>query len=311
MNKVAIKKEEFIPCEKSHLYGIKSTHLLAKKLGVLVKDLERFANKSVYRVFNLKDSGRRVEEPPPALQAIHRKIHRYLARIEAPTYLHSAIKGRSYISNATAHIGIAPMIKIDVKKFFPSVPQHKVMHFFRDHMQCASDVAGLLANLTCRNGRLPTGGAASPILSYYSFKSMFDEIEILCSERNLTMTCYVDDITISGRGANRSALHEVRKIMSRAGLRSHKAKFFDATRPKIVTGVMVKGNRLELPHSRWRAIRFAEKELVKAATDDQRLALYPALISRLHEAAQIDPACRSMALYHNQKWKELRQASVA
>ncbi len=263
MNKVAIKKEEFIPCEKSHLYGIKSTHLLAKKLGVLVKDLERFANKSVYRVFNLKDSGRRVEEPPPALQAIHRKIHRYLARIEAPTYLHSAIKGRSYISNATAHIGIAPMIKIDVKKFFPSVPQHKVMHFFRDHMQCASDVAGLLANLTCRNGRLPTGGAASPILSYYSFKSMFDE------------------------------------------------KFFDATRPKIVTGVMVKGNRLELPHSRWRAIRFAEKELVKAATDDQRLALYPALISRLHEAAQIDPACRSMALYHNQKWKELRQASVA
>lgn len=307
MKKKAEKTGSFIPREKSHLFGIKSIHLLGKKLGFSVADLERFANKSNYRVFNLKETGRLVEEPPPVLQSLHRKIHRYLCRIEVPQYLHSAIKGRSYITNASAHIGAGPMIKIDVKKFFPSVPQHKVMQFFRDQMDCAGDVSGLLANLLCRKGRLPTGGAASPIISYYAFKEMFDEIEALCLEKRLKMTCYVDDLTISGHGANRGTLQEVRRIISRFGLKSHKAKFFDASRPKTVTGVVVKGNRLDLPYSRWKAIRASEKELEEATTDLERLALYPALISRLHEAAQIDQSCRTMALRHNMRWRELRK----
>lgn len=303
--------EDFIPRERSHLYGINSIHLLGKKLGFSVADLERFANHSNYRVFNLKQSGRLVEEPPPILQGLHRKIHRYLSRIEVPRYLHSAIKGRSYITNAQAHIGVGPMIKIDVKKFFPSVPQSKVMQFFRDYMDCAGDVAGLLANLLCRNGRLPTGGSASPIISYYSFKGMFDEIEALCLQKHLKMTCYVDDLTISGRGANRQTLHEARQIISRYGLKSHKAKFYDAARPKTVTGVIVRGNRLDLPYSRWKAIRASEKELDAAKSDAERIALYPALISRLHEAAQIDPSCRAIALHHNSKWRELRKKAAS
>jgi len=307
VSKRAAKKEDFIPRENSHLYGIKSIHLLGKKLGFSVRDLERLASKSSYRVFNLKDSGRLVEEPPPVLQGLHRKIHRYLARIGVPDYLHSAIKGRSYISNAKAHIGVGPMIKIDVKKFFPSVPQHKVMQFFRDIMNCAGDVAGLLANLLCRNGKLPTGGAASPIVSYYAFQTMFDEISAVCGENGLTMTVYVDDITISGPGANRRVLHEIRLIISRFGLRSHKAKYFDASRPKTVTGVMIKGNRLEIPHSRWKAIRASERQLAAATTDQERLEIYPRLISRLHEAAQIDPGCRITALHHNQDWRALRK----
>ncbi|KWV93273.1 hypothetical protein AUC45_03940 [Erythrobacter sp. YT30] len=252
-----------------------------------------------------------MEEPPPVLQALHRRIHRYLAKIEVPEYLHSAVKGRSYITNAKAHVGVGPMVKIDVKKFFPSVPQHRVMQFFRDTMLCAADVAGLLANLLCRNGRLPTGSSASPIISYYSFKAMFDEIEGLCVANQLTMTCYVDDITISGAGANRALLHDVRQIITRNGLASHKAKFFDQSRPKEVTGVIVKGNGIDLPHSRWKAIKESIREVKKAGSDEERLALYPALISRLHEASQIDPSCRPIALHHNQKWRELRRAVVA
>lgn len=307
MSKAIAKTAACIPCEKSHLYGIRSIHLLGKKLGFPVADLERLARKSRYRVFTL-DSGRLVEEPPPVLQSLHRKIHRYLSRIEAPQYLHSAIRGRSYVTNARAHIGVGPMIKIDVKKFFPSVPQHKVMHFFRDVMGCASDVAGLLANILCRNGRLPTGGAASPIISYYSFKAMFDAINAFCTGNNLVMTCYVDDIAISGNGANRGTLHAVRQTMLRAGLHGHKAKYFDPARPKCVTGVMVRGDRLELPHSRWKAIRHSERQLANAKTDIERLELYPALISRLHEAAQIEPGCRGVALRHNHRWRELRRA---
>lgn len=307
MSKKLKKMETFIPCEQSHLYGINSIHLLAKKLGFSVADLERFAAHSKYRVFNLKASGRLVEEPPPILQSLHRKIHRYLSRIDAPNYLHSAIRGRSYITNASAHIGAGPMIKIDVKKFYPSVPHHKVMHFFRDHLSCAKDVSGLLANLLCKDGRLPTGGAASPIISYYSFKNMFDAIADFCAEKKLVMTCYVDDLTVSGLGANREVLHEIRLIMLKFGLSSHKAKFFQPSRSKIVTGVIVRGNRIDLPFSRWKAIRASEKQLAAASSDVERMSLYPALISRLHEAAQINPSCRRLALRHNEKWRQLRR----
>jgi len=307
VSKAKKKTEDRIPLERSHLYGIRSPHLLAKKLGFLVSDLERLANGSSYRVFNLKESGRRVEEPPPVLQYLHRKIHRYLSRIEVPDYLHSTVKGRSYVTNARAHIGIGPLVKIDVKKFFPSVPQHRVMQFFRDTMKCAGDVAGLLANLLCREGRLPTGSSASPIMSYYAFKPMFDEIERLCAEKQLKLSCYVDDITISGRGANRSILHQVRTIIARHGLKSHKAQFFVEHQPKIVTGVMVKGNNIDLPNSRWKAIRSSLRQLNDTDTEQERLELYPSLISRLHEASQIDPSCRPIALHHNQQWRELRK----
>lgn len=311
MSKSKATLKPAIPLNQCHLYGVRSTHLLAKKLGFSLATLEALSKNAKYRVFNLKDSGRLVEEPPPSLQAVHRKIHRYLSRIQTPKYLHSAIKGRSYITNAKSHIGIGPMIKIDVKKFFPSVLQHKVMHFFRDVMNCAADVAGLLANLLCKDGKLPTGGAASPIISYYSHKSMFDEISDLCISAKLTFSCYVDDIAISGFGANRGFLHKVRLIIAQNGLKSHKAKFYDATRPKTVTGIMVRGNRLELPNSRWKAIKLAEKALVSATNDDERLKLYPALVSRLHEAAQIDPACRRAALRHNLEWRALRLRKAA
>lgn len=310
MSKAKPKSVSLIPLEQSHLFGIKSTHLLAKKLGFSLKDLERLAHRANYRVFTLKDTGRVVEEPPPVLQALHRKIHRYLARISVPDYLHSTVKGRSYVSNAIAHIGTGPMVKIDVKKFFPSVPQHRVMQFFRDVMQCAGDVAGLFANLLCRNGRLPTGGSASPIISYYSFKEMFDEIERLCLASNVRMTCYVDDVTISGRSANRALLHDVRKIISRFGLASHKAQYFDASRPKKVTGVIVRGNKIDLPYSRWKSIRSSLRELKEAHSVEEQLKLYPSLISRLHEASQIDDSCRPIALYHNAAWRELRKQQV-
>nr|WP_298897143.1 reverse transcriptase family protein [uncultured Altererythrobacter sp.] len=309
MSKNKAKITTSIPLERSHLYGIHSTHLLAKKLGYPLSDLERLANKAKYRIFNLKVSGRLVQEPPPPLQSLHRKVHRYLSRIEAPDYLHSAVKGRSYISNAKAHIGLGSMIKIDVKRFFPSVPQHRVMHFFRDIMNCSGDVAGLLANLLCLDGRLPTGSSASPIVSYYAFKEMFDQIEDICRANGLRMTCYVDDITVSGRGASRGVLNEVRMIISKSGLGAHKAKFFDTARPKEVTGVMVKGNSIDLPFSRWKAIRDSIRELESAETNEAKLGLYPSLISRLHEASQIDESCRPIALFHNEQWRQLRNAA--
>lgn len=297
-----------IPIEQCHLYGLQSPHALAKRLGWDLHKLEDLASNGTYRVFTLKATGRLVEEPRAPLQSLHKQIHRYLSRVAVPDYLHSAVKGRSYLSNARTHIGATSMIKIDVKQFFPSVSQRNVRIFFRDTMKCAPDVAGFIANLICKDGRLATGSSASPIISYYAFKTMFDEIHELANAHGLKMSCYVDDITLSGAGATRLVLHEVRKIILRSGLNAHKAKYFVGNGPKIVTGAMVTSNGLELPFVRWKNIKMQISDLRNCKTDEERLDIFPKLVSRLYEAAQLDTRCRRIAEHHHAEWKKLKAA---
>lgn len=307
MSKIQRSKLQRIPIDRCHLYGIRSPHALAKRLGWQLNKLDDLASYGGYRIFAHKQTGRLIQEPGAALQSLHRQLHRYLARIEVPAYLHSAVKGRSYLTNARAHVGAGPLVKIDISKFYQSVPQHKVMHFFRDVMRCAEDVAGLLANLICFEGKLATGSAISPIISYYSYKSLFDDLAELAKSRGLIMTCYVDDITMSGANASGELLHEVRTKVFRAGLRAHKDQRFSGNMPKNVTGVMVDEKGISLPFSRWQKIRAQIRE-IEASTDPfVRLELYPKLVSRLYEAAQIDPGCRARAEFHHSKWRQLRQ----
>ena len=121
-----------------------------------------------------------------------------------------------------------PAIKIDVKRFFPSVTRAAIFNFFNGPLKCRRDVAGLLADLLTFEAHLATGSAASPIIAFYAFKSMFDEIARLATSNALTMSCYVDDMTLSGVRANRRQLFEIRKIIARHGLKSHKAHAFTA-----------------------------------------------------------------------------------
>ncbi len=297
------KAIERIPLDRCHLYGFRSPHALAKRLGWDLSKLRQLAADGGYRVYNHPKTGREIQEPNPALQSLHRQIHKYLSRIDAPPYLHSALKGRSYLTNAKAHVGNGSLIKLDIAKFYQSVPQHKVMHFFRDRMNCSADVAGLLAKLICFRGHLATGSAASPIVSYYAFQELFDDLAALAGRHNLTMTCYVDDITMSGPGATNRVLHEARTLIFRAGLRAHKDHRFAPHDAKVVTGVIVGSLGIGLPFSRWQKIRAATRELKMCVVREDRLKLYPPLVSRLYEATQIDPRCRVQAEFHHNQWR--------
>ena len=104
-------------------------------------------------------------------------------------------------------------------------------------MRCRGDVAMLLAKALTVDGHLPTGSPASPILSYYAHKGMFDGIADLAARRGLKFTVYVDDMCLSGEGATRATLYEVRGLIAKAKLKSHKCRFFPAGKPRVVTGV--------------------------------------------------------------------------
>src|ERR1700704_2363281 len=138
------------------LLAIDSPADLARRLStpghrLTVDELSFFArdagNYRLFSIVNEKGKARPIQWPKRRLQAAHARVHKLLSRVEVPKYLHSAVRGKSYVSNAAAHDPKMPTIKIDVKKFFPSVSRAVIFSFFAGPLKCRRDVAGLLADI--------------------------------------------------------------------------------------------------------------------------------------------------------------------
>jgi hypothetical protein len=241
-------------------------------------------------------TGREIQWPKPLLRKVHKRVAVLLSRLQTPEFLHSAVTGRSYISNANKHTAEQPTVKVDLKKFFPSVRAAAVFHFFRDRMLCEADVAAVLTKLLTVDGHLPTGSSVSPVLSYFAYSDMFSEIEAIAARRGCTMTLYVDDMTFTGPGANCGLIHEVRQIARRYRQWAHKTQVFRARQPKVITGVAITKVGPKLPNRRQKAIADDLELLAKKLSDSERLAITRRAASRMHEAAQVDAAWRSRAI---------------
>lgn len=294
------KRERSYPIDQCWLYKVSSPAMLAERLGVPLTELESLAaGKSNYKFwYKVKDNGKRrlIEEPKPNLQKLHYKVHIALSKVHLPDYVHSIRKGRSYITNARAHLNGEEMVKLDVEKFYRNARSGAVFAFWFEKMQCRKDVAGLLTKLLTFDGHLPTGSSSSPMLSYFAYRPMFDTIAALASKRSLVLTLYVDDMVISGRGAHRGVLAEVRRIVAAHGLRSHKDHYFSKSVAKTVTGLMVTSGGLKLPYARQRRIKEGYDRLHAANSPAQKLEVLTSLGSLLHEAAQIDQRNRPKAV---------------
>ena len=252
------------------------------------------AQNSLYNTFAKtieKDGNKKtryIEHPKPKLRLIQKRLVCLLDRIQPPDYLHSAFRGRSYITNAMQHECNVRIAKIDIKKFFPSAYAGFVHRSFEDEFKCSPDVAGVITKLTTAFGHIPTGGNSSTIISFFAFKPMFDEINELAKSRGLKMSCCVDDMTFSGESATNGFLNEVHLIVSRYGLKTHKRHCFEANQSKIVTGVALTPQGVRLPNSRRKKLH----ELFKAFDNEhdprERVALGTRMLGRATEAAQIE-----------------------
>jgi retron-type reverse transcriptase len=176
-----------------------------------------------------------------------------------------------------------------VKKFFPSVPRVRIFKFFSETLQCRRDVAGLLAQVLTYEEHLPTGSSASPIIAYYAFKLMFDEIQAFAIRNDLTMTCYVDDMTLSGANATPSLLFDLHKIVRRYGLKSHKMRYLAPKQPKVITGVCNTVDGRRVPNKLHLKIKEGFDSLAAAVTKEAKLSAIKPLLGRLEAAGQIDP----------------------
>jgi len=249
------------PIGRSPLWRLSSIHQLAALLDVPVQDLETVCMAPSYNRFDDQPKpgkeARHIQEPTEATLRIHYRIVRHLDSIERPNFLHSATKTRSHVTNAQAHLASGgAVVAMDIRKFFESTTFHHVKAFFYKDLGCSHDVARLLATVCTADGHLPTGSCISPLLSYFTHRRLFAEIEKHCVARNVIMTLYVDDLTLSGAHATKSMLFQIKALIVRHGLQTKTTK--DAVvRPgksAIITGAIRDGHQLRLRNKHHDAI---------------------------------------------------------
>ncbi len=246
-----------------------------------------------YRVASKANNRREIQAPTGRLAAAHRRIADLLMRIELPDYVFSQ-RGHSYIGNAAQHLGQQPLIRADIHRFYRSITRAMVFHTFRRHFQCAADVAGRLADICCyRRQHLPTGSPLSGPLAFFAASELFDEIAGLAERNGCTLTVYVDDITLSGAGANGRLLGEIRERMARHGLpsRQNKCHVYPPSACKLVTGVIVAPDGLRLPNARHQKI-VAIRRAAEFSCGSEREALLRTLRGCVQEAKQVALANR-------------------
>lgn len=278
--------------DQSPLYQLKTKRKLAALFGISLGELLGLASRNdnyyVFEIDKENSKPRTVQVPKPQLERIHRRLFDLLTRIKPPEYLHSGVRGRSYITNAKTHVGLRKLAKLDIKKFFPSTKIWHVNEFFREVMKCNSDVADILTSLCTCNGHLPTGSCLSQVLAFYSHRHMFHRINEHAQVEGLTMTCYVDDITLSGDKASRAVLRQVRKIIKTRGLDCHKEHFYESKQPKVVTGVIVNEKGILLPNKRHKQIYEEYLKVQTTADPVEQMTLLTTLLGRVNAASQVD-----------------------
>ena len=251
------KRTKNFPFQQSILYNLKSKNKLAKLLNISLKDLKVIQGDEHYSCF-VVSGGRSIQHPLDDLYKVHKFINKLLSRIELPDYLHSGRKKRSSITNAQSHLfSQYTTLTIDIENFFTSTLSKKVFGFFFNYMKQSSDVANLLTNLLTYNGYIPTGSPVSMNLAFFANVQMFDELHRFSKNRSCKMTVFVDDLTFTGKEVNPNFLSNVEKIVSKHHLKikDEKTNFFEPNTPKMITGVVVKNNKIEPEYDQLRKLR--------------------------------------------------------
>lgn len=288
--------------EKSPLFRLSNKKKLAELLRIdlrAITNLEKSGLARQYNSFIDKESRRYITEPVGDLAKVHRQLLRFFVRFSPPDYVHSAVKRRSYKTNAFAHRGGNVVLKIDIKKFFQSVKFDCIHDFFLRRLECAPDIATILAKLcvveTEKYGvHLPTGSCISPVLSFLANQPLFDRIRQLSDSYGCVFTLYVDDITISGKKANTHLLNLVATEIFKRGYRYHKINV-SSSESALITGLIVRGGKLHLPHERVKKIRDLIKLLGFSAEAKDRILA--SLVGRLSEAEQIEVKYKTIRLH--------------
>lgn len=248
------------------------------KLEALLRDRESCISR---RSLEINGKQRQLAVPIRKLRSVHERMKYHLNKIKQPCYLYSPRKGRGQRDNASVHAANRHILKVDIRQFYPSTTQEDIFRWAYHTAGLTDDVAGLFAKLVAIDGKMPFGSPVSPILTSLVHRPMFDRVYRLCEDEGLTMSLWVDDLTISGASVSGAFLDRVRGAIRAGGFQTHKIEFLDTARPVIITGVPVAQKRVLAPLSLHRRIQKEFATLRSAVSDNERAGSIEKLLSAL------------------------------
>lgn len=176
---------------------------------------------------------------------------------------------------------------MDVKDYFNATPQRRVYWFFHSVMQCASDVASILAYLLTFKDRVATGSPVSPILSFCAFYDMWHQVADLAAVHGCQVTVYMDDLTVSGRVVPEHLMWQIRQAIYGHGLHYHKERRFTG-RFAEVTGVVLRDGGIIAPNRQRRRAHDLRGELEALPDGEERQAIERKLAGLMAQRRQIE-----------------------
>lgn len=248
------------------------------QLEAIVRDKEQYVSR---RTIVINGKTRNLALPTRLLRRVHERLKFQLNKITQPDYLCSPRKGVGQRDNAERHVAGVQLLKIDIRQFYPRTMQEDIWRWAYYTMGMRDDVAGLIAKLVAIDNRMPFGSPVSPVLTTLVHRPMFDRIYELCRSRGLTMSLWVDDLTISGAEITGDTITEARQIIRDGGFQTHKIEHLTSARPINVTGVPIAAGRVLAPLPLHRRIQEGFVALRAASSDTERAAIIDRLLSAL------------------------------
>lgn len=145
-----------------------------------------------------------IDVPEPRKTAL-KKLNKYLSELSIPDYVFAKTNS-GYVKNAKWHRGNTNFLLIDIASFYPNCNFKEVKTFFMSGggLRMRNDLAQRMAELVTvpekNNPRvrvIPQGFPTSTLISFFSYKKMFSELNKIAIDNNLVFSTYVDDITFS------------------------------------------------------------------------------------------------------------------
>lgn len=276
------------PIHQSPLYKLSGLKQLESCLSIDLNRLDKLLKEGAYRTWD-NDNDREIQHPQGWLGQVHKKIAKYLSKLETPDYVYHK-KNRSHIKNAAEHLGFHPVVKTDISSYYPSVTKQMLKKMFIKHFKCAIDIAVILSDIcTYRRTHLATGSPVSGYLAFWANKDMFDRVYELSKFKGCTFTLYVDDLTISGGAATKSLLKEIRGLVAKTGMKTKDSKSitFPPYAAKTITGVIIKGNECFLPNARHKDIAADRVSIETLGNSEAQEVIKKSLNGKLMAAKQI------------------------
>lgn len=274
-------------------------------LSILVGISERFIVRmslqpsDFYRTFKLKKRRggfRTIAVPKPSLLHVqHWILENILSTAPPHPASHGFVKGRGVLSNAIEHQTAREILKMDLKSFFGSISQKRVISVFRI-FGYSPRVSYFLSTFCCLEGSLPQGAATSPSLSNLIAKRLDLRLSALAAKLELKYTRYADDITLSGRSIPIKVIGYVSGIAHDEGfeINPSKTKILRQGAQKIITGVSVSSGSPKLPRTTVRSIK-----------QDAHFLLKFGLLSHASHTGKWDPLAKERLLGRIAFWRQI------